>query len=358
MKLCRESLIARVADAIRERILAKEWAEELPPVRLLASQLGISIPTLRAAETILAKEGLVEIHHGKPTRIFKVERGIPAHRKCLGLLATRERFEPNPNSRDVLLLETSLREAGYEIFRYQLTRLLLARDGAKLRELFTESAMHGWILISVGGQVHQIAADLRLNAFIVGSCQDDLPLPSADLDYAAISRHAAGELLRRGHRRFTVLTPAAPPTGDRLSVQAFSESIEKDPQQRGGIVDVLEMDGDSNHIARDLGRLMRRESPPTAIYSIQQTLTISSLTWFLRNGFRVPEDVSVMNRDFSELLHAAIPSVGGYKVGLGAFSERLARSVIQFFVSGSQLHSTMRVFPDFLPGESLGPTPR
>jgi len=355
MKLCRESLIARVADALRERILTKVWGEELPPVRLLAAQLGISIPTLRAAETILAKEGLLEIHHGKPTRILEMGKGSRAPQKSLGLLATRSRLEPNPNGRDMFLIESILREAGLELHHYQLTRLLLANDGAKLRELFTKSTVDGWLLISAGNRVHELAVQLKINAFVIGSCQAHLPLPSADLDYAAISRHAAGELLRLGHRRFTVVSPPKPNIGDILSLQAFSEYVSNDPLERGGSVQALELDGDAKHIARDLGRLMRREPHPTAIYSIQQTHTLSCLTWLLHNGFRVPEDVSVLNRDYNELLSAAIPSIGGYKLELSMFYERLARCVIQFFATGSKQHGTARLFADFVSGESIGP---
>lgn len=41
----------------------------LPPERELAQRLGVTRPTLREALQRLARDGWIEIHHGKPTRV-------------------------------------------------------------------------------------------------------------------------------------------------------------------------------------------------------------------------------------------------------------------------------------------------
>ena len=41
----------------------------LPPERTLAAQLGVTRPTLREALQRLARDGWIEIHHGKSTRV-------------------------------------------------------------------------------------------------------------------------------------------------------------------------------------------------------------------------------------------------------------------------------------------------
>jgi len=43
--------------------------ESLPPERELASQLGVTRPTLREALQRMARDGWIEIHHGRPTRV-------------------------------------------------------------------------------------------------------------------------------------------------------------------------------------------------------------------------------------------------------------------------------------------------
>lgn len=43
--------------------------EHLPPERELAAQLGVTRPTLREALQRLARDGWIEIQHGRPTRV-------------------------------------------------------------------------------------------------------------------------------------------------------------------------------------------------------------------------------------------------------------------------------------------------
>ena len=65
----------RPAELIENRlinaILDNQFAinSHLPPERTLAAQLGVTRPTLREALQRLARDGWIEIRHGKPTRV-------------------------------------------------------------------------------------------------------------------------------------------------------------------------------------------------------------------------------------------------------------------------------------------------
>jgi DNA-binding FadR family transcriptional regulator len=65
-----------VADGLRERILAGEWAREgrLPAERALAEALGVSRLTLRAALVQLSAEGLVRSRHGSGIEVLDPRR--------------------------------------------------------------------------------------------------------------------------------------------------------------------------------------------------------------------------------------------------------------------------------------------
>jgi GntR family negative regulator for fad regulon and positive regulator of fabA len=58
---------SRLIDAILEGHF--KVGEYLPPERELATQLGITRPTLREALQRLARDGWLDIHQGKPTRV-------------------------------------------------------------------------------------------------------------------------------------------------------------------------------------------------------------------------------------------------------------------------------------------------
>jgi GntR family transcriptional regulator, negative regulator for fad regulon and positive regulator of fabA len=62
----------------------------LPPERDLAQQLGVTRPTLREALQRLSRDGWLEIHHGKPTRVRDYWR-----EGNLMILNAIVRFQPN-----------------------------------------------------------------------------------------------------------------------------------------------------------------------------------------------------------------------------------------------------------------------
>src|SRR5512135_3203684 len=66
---------ARPAELIETRLINAILDDQfsinanLPPERDLAQQLGVTRPTLREALQRLARDGWIEIRHGKPTRV-------------------------------------------------------------------------------------------------------------------------------------------------------------------------------------------------------------------------------------------------------------------------------------------------
>lgn len=61
----RRQQVERVAAALRGWLKAATRTEgRLPPVRTLALELGASVPTVRSAQSLLAREGLLDVRHG------------------------------------------------------------------------------------------------------------------------------------------------------------------------------------------------------------------------------------------------------------------------------------------------------
>src|SRR5512135_3692860 len=82
-------LLPRPAELVESRlinaILDGEFPidSRLPAERELAARLGVTRPTLREALQRLARDGWVEIHHGRPTRVRDYW-----HEGSLGVLST------------------------------------------------------------------------------------------------------------------------------------------------------------------------------------------------------------------------------------------------------------------------------
>src|SRR6185369_16997934 len=64
-----QSRYGGLAAALRERILAGEWAPgaAIPPESLLAQTYGVALGTVRQALALLVEDGLLERRHGRGT---------------------------------------------------------------------------------------------------------------------------------------------------------------------------------------------------------------------------------------------------------------------------------------------------
>lgn len=102
--------------------------ENLPAERDLAAQLGVTRPTLREALQRLARDGWVEIQHGRPTRVRNYwEEG---NLGVLSALAHHPEHAPDNFIADLLTVRHLLAPA--------YTRLAVEKDSAALSEFLQE----------------------------------------------------------------------------------------------------------------------------------------------------------------------------------------------------------------------------
>jgi GntR family negative regulator for fad regulon and positive regulator of fabA len=138
----------------------------LPPERDLATQLGITRPTLREALQRLARDGWIEIQHGKPTRVRNYwEEGN------LGVLSSLARnhhplpedFIPNLLSIRTLLAPTYARLATEQAPKEVINLLKTLADIPDTSEAFAEAdwSLHSQLTILSGNPVFT----LILNGF-------------------------------------------------------------------------------------------------------------------------------------------------------------------------------------------------
>ena len=74
------SLPTQLAEILRSRIIAGEWSpgEQLPSEQALATEVGVSRPTVRAALSLLMASGLVRIRQGAGTFVASHGTGVVA----------------------------------------------------------------------------------------------------------------------------------------------------------------------------------------------------------------------------------------------------------------------------------------
>jgi len=348
----RVSLMASVTETLRESLRNGEWSEFLPGERPLCDRLQVSRVTLRAALKILAREGLIEISHGLPTKIVTRPQSPANKSKVVGILIA-ETLEPMNTRISYLLnkVQYHLNLAGFEQRIFNVGRVGSRNASKRLESLTRQSPTACWVLVRSDGVVQRWFMERGLPTYLIGTCHHGIQLPSMDVNFEIVCLHAAGKLLGLGHRRIALLLPIEQYAGVVISQRGFLRAFEtKSHPDQSPIV--LHHDGTREGVCRSLNTAFRSPNRPTALIVAYAWHAVTAVGHLIRTGLRVPEDVSVISRDFEPFLRAQIPDVASYEVSHDIFASRLSRVVVELARTGTLAPTAKWIMPQFREGET------
>ncbi len=354
----RASLIPQIAETLRQAISEGLWQECLPGERELADRFQVSRPTLREALKLLQREGIVDVVHGKRRRILlKVQHPRRSSRNVVAaitqdpphLMAPLTIFYMNE-------LRKHIQEAGLQLEILTDRRLNSSKPEKLLEGKVRDEKVACWILLSVTQQIQSWFDQRGLPALVVGSCYPEIAIPSLDIDYRAICRHAVGEFLRKGHRRLAFLTPATKVAGDEASEEGFLTGV-ADSGHTDANATFFRHDGTREDICRKLDRLLRAPARPTGLLISRPFHLLTAFTYLLQKGLSLPGDLSIISRDNDTYLSCLYPDIARYSYRRRHFAQRLARLIIQLATTGSLPKREHRLIPQFHSGTTVAPPP-
>ena len=203
-----------------------------------------------------------------------------------------------------------LNENGYNIL------LANTRDQAdeELRylNLFYEKRVDGILYFATGiGERHvQAISKLNIPVVVVGQSGAELGCSSVQLDSFEAARAMVTELISLGHTRIGCL--AVPDHDVNLGVMR-KEGYLAALRENGLAIDPsLVVTGDFEYASGETGARTLMENPagaPTAIFCIADRLAVATCGWLQRNGFAVPDQVSVACIDDPVLLSFCSPPI-------------------------------------------------
>ncbi len=353
----RYSLVSNVAHSLRTAIETGEICEFLPNVRVLSRELSVSIPTILAAVRILTDEGLVEVRQGYPTKILSSVR--PAHARAeaaqrvvfLGFSA--ENIETSGYFREVA---EQLRKLGCVVELHQFVKKV---PGLKARDLERFSAgerVGCWVLIGAPPRVQEMFADRKLPCLIGGGVAGQgLSIPDFEVDYCAVYRHAAHQLLNLGHQRIHLLIEERSANKNPASLEAFVSAVrERHPDQNHRSL-IKTHDGSTSQIKSLLDSLFAPHEKPTALFVALVSHLVLAQSWLMGRGYRIPQDVSLICRDCDEVIQYLDPLPAHYSHSEKQSSRLLVRTISSVLNKLPTKKHTL-VMPEFVKGESLART--
>jgi len=354
----RHSLVEQAAQALRAAMGNGTLTDPLPGEHTLAEQLGISRPTLRAALTLLAGEGLLTLARGRRTRVNpgRVPHAGAARPAHVCIVCPQSRHQMQPGEHPILQqLHARFAANGIAWEEHFDRRLATARPEARLRELARRHPRACWLLLASTAAMQRWFAAAGLPCLVLGSCHADVRLPSLDLDYRAIGWHAGGALLAHGHRRLAIVLPDPPLAGDLACLSGLRAALA--PAAPTASLLTVTSGPDPRTLRTRLDRLLAQPTRPTALFCLLPVQSLAVLLHLRERGHRIPGEISLLARDIPTVLAAVMPEFAHYSRPVDRLAGRALRLIQDLLAGRVVAPAPCLLTPEFRPGKTLG-TPR
>ncbi|HEY4416496.1 MAG TPA: substrate-binding domain-containing protein [Verrucomicrobiae bacterium] len=351
----RLSLVAQTAVVLREQIVRGVWPRFLPGEGEFCAKLHVSRVTLRAALAILQREGLIRSSQGKRREVVKRRRRLLAasnHRVVLVMPSPLHTLSPNAVFW-VGALREYLAEAGHHL-DVQVNRTAYGYgQGNILKSMMEQERASGWVIYRSTEPMQRWFSERKLPCVITGSRYPGVEMPSVDIAYRAVCRHAVGRFLVHGHRQLVLLNPASGAAGDIESEQGFHEAVNNSGRSEVR-AEVVRHNGTVNGLTYKLDALLRRPQPPTGFFVSRPEHVLTVASQLLRHGRRLPQDVALISRDDAPFLEHFVPSIARYVFDPKVFARRISKAVLDMADGASVKPVDHQILPRFSSGQTLG----
>ena len=353
----RASVSDQASAALRDGIRRGLLGDPLPGEHQLARQFGISRSSMRLALAQLGEEGLIIRSNGRRARLnLSRSRARPATPPVVCIVSPVSRETVSRSQHPVVMeMRANCATKGIGWEEAFDARLDGARPERHLEQLVRQRRNVCWILLACTAPIQRWFARAGVPTFVLGSCLPGVELPSIYIDYRAVGWHAAGAILKAGHRHVALLQPRRPLAGDIAACEGFLNYVAKSPNQVSA--SSILVDANREAFQARLRRLAKSRQRPTALFSNRLAYALSAIFYLLQAGLRIPADISVVLGDSHSLIDTALPEITRYThVSLG-HAERAVR-IAEALLAGHPVPiKPALVIPTFIAGSTLGPPP-
>lgn len=350
----RVSLADQAAAGIRKAIEEGAWADYLPSERRLCEIFQVSRPTVRSALRSLAKSGWFEIQQGRRTRLApkKQRAAVPASR-LIGLITQEEITHMTPSSYQLVnKMQAYLADHGFSVEILVCQAVGARAQRRKVEAFVRQYRVFCCVLLSVSTNLKRWFAERSFPALVLGSCDASVQLPSIDIDFRSICRHAAGVFLRHGHRHIALLLPNSRIGGDLASIQGFEEGVAQWNQtgKESARAIIVPHNGTAQNITSRLDILFNAPNPPTGLLVVKPLYVYVVILYLLQRGLAVPNTISLIARDQDHVFEMVNPPISHYRHQGDVFAHRLTRLLLKLINQGSLKPEANLIFPNFIKG--------
>ena len=337
-KNTRESIQAQVESFLIGRIESGTWkiGTRIPSERDLAVELDVSRTTVRNAILALTARGLFERSVGQGTFVRRTPTPASQPRvstEVLGYVVCKEKAARRPIATEAFyfdvflgLEEESSRSGRHTLFSYlddydpveiETFRGLLSKvDG-----LIVQEAANPLLL--------EIARTSGVPTVLMGPTTVVEGLDLVTMDLRAGAKRALRYLRDLGHERVGIVNGPLRLESARVRFQAWTETME----ETGASADERLVDGveewSAEAGAEAMNRLLAKAPDVTAVFCANDLLAVGALSALSEAGRGVPEDISVVGFDDTELARHCAPPLTTMRIHSRDMAHSAARRLLE-----------------------------
>lgn len=332
-----ESMQTQVENFILGKIESNEWpvASKIPSERDLSIKLQVSRTTVRNAIQELTMRGMFDRRIGQGTFVSQRAGAMPSSRASakgtFGYVVCKQRAVRKPISSEAFYFDVfaGIEEESVRSDRHMLFSYL---DEGSAEEV---SAFMGF-LEKVDGVVIEEARDSALidlvvrsgvPAALLGPTAMNERLDCITMDIGAGVRRAIRFLRGLGHERIGIVNGPLDLESAQVRFSAWKEEM-GGPAGRATADESLASGGEGWSAEagyESMDRLLDRRPDLTAVFCANDLLAIGALSALAKHGMRVPDDVSVVGYDDTELARHSSPPLSTMRI----YSRDMARSAVR-----------------------------
>lgn len=350
-KFRRLSLAGQIADSLREGILSGRMTGHLPPERELCGMFNASRPAIRQALHSLQKEGLLHIRRARRPEIIRMSpRG---KKRCEGnrvvMLFTEPRnFLGHWTLMAIDELRRMLHDQGFLFDLVMGSKLDREHPQKRLEKLTEQFPGDHWILAGASLAMQEWFAGRPWNVVSMGNVFPHIRIPFVNDDLRGTAYHAAGVFLGLGHKRVVFLMRREGTAGEPGMEEGFLKAF---PTGSGAEGRVIRHSGEVMELTRRLEEIYSGHSDAGALLVSHAEDTLTAFHWFLKNGIRVPQDVSLISFQWEGYLERLRPLPAWYYTEPKLHATKLCRLI---FNPWGGKRTPRLIFPEFFKNETLG----
>jgi len=326
-----------VLDLVQAKALGP--GQRLPSIRRLAEETGASLVTAHRAVAGLVSEGVLTSRVGSGTYVAPAAR--PETRGQVAVVLGGSDLKLGNFVSDLLAgIKSELAERRYAAAVQG--HLTYAPEGPEQREL-TEvrqaaaGSPAGMIVnINAGpdGAVWKVLRGLACPVVCVNNLSPDGSLPAVCLDNYRGGALAAEHLIGRGHRALGFLHCSERSTSVADRMRGFCETAARlgFPVSSKHVFAAPPGAWGSAPLEEIVGRMMAARPRPTGLLVVNDPVATHCMTLLRKKGVRLPDDLSVVGYDSSEICEHVLPrlaSVHQPAFRMGQMAGRLLSELIE-----------------------------